>query len=232
MQARASGNAALERRLSGELLESVRPIIRRVVGAVLPFAGSLSAEDLSQVAAMTVLRTVAKYDFTRGSQSFGDVVFFRMKTACQQFPRLHGGDVHVSDWEHKGRTARSIRGAKGNRTRVHCLDIPSHFSDGGATDDLHVCELEVALREVSGRDADDETPEARLLAAERRALVFDAVRRLPREQRELVSRVFGLGGPAQSVRAVAESWGAPKSLVARMLARVLEELRDEVAGAR
>ncbi len=87
-------------------------------------------------------------------------------------------------------------------------------------------ELEAALYARSGRDGDDETPEAMLLAAESRALVFEAVRQLAPQQRELVSRVFGINRPAQSVRSVAEAWGAPKSRVDRMLARALGELRE------
>ncbi|WP_246137341.1 sigma-70 family RNA polymerase sigma factor [Myxococcus llanfairpwllgwyngyllgogerychwyrndrobwllllantysiliogogogochensis] len=229
MQARESADAALERRLSTELLKSVRPIIRRVVGTVLAVAGSLSPEDLAQVAAMAVLRTVGKYDFTRGSQSFGEVAFFRAKTACEQFARLHGSDVHLSDGEHKRRTVRSIHGTERNVIRVHRMDTQSHFSDGAPEGDSWVDELETALREMSCLEADDESPEARLLAAERRALVFDAVRRLSPAKRELVSRVFGIDRPAQSVRSVAEAWGAPKSRVDRMLARALVELRELLA---
>lgn len=67
-----------------------------------------------------------------------------------------------------------------------------------------------------------------MLAVERRARVFDAVRRLGPAQRELVSRVYGINRPAQSVRSVAEAWGAPKSRVDRMLVRALSELREQL----
>ena len=63
------------------------------------------------------------------------------------------------------------------------------------------------------------------LAAERRTRVFDAVRHLAPHRRELVSRVFGINRAAQSVRSVAEAWGAPKSRVDRMLVRALADLR-------
>ncbi|WP_246137479.1 hypothetical protein [Myxococcus llanfairpwllgwyngyllgogerychwyrndrobwllllantysiliogogogochensis] len=82
---------------------------------------------------------------------------------------------------------------------------------------------------MSAVDAGDETPEALLLAGERRALVLGAVRRLSREHQELVSRVFGLHGSPQSVRSLAEAWGTPKSRVNRMLASALEELRELLA---
>ncbi|WP_255217107.1 sigma-70 family RNA polymerase sigma factor [Myxococcus sp. AM010] len=225
MRARQSTDAALERRLSAELLASVRPVIRCVVARSLPFAGTLSPEDLAQVATIAVLRTIASYDATRGNQSFGEVAYFRAKAACAQFVRLHASDVHVSDGEHKGRTVRSSTVTRGNTILIHSMDIPSHFSDGYRDDDDVVDELEAALRELSGRDADAESPELALIAAERRALVFEAVRRLAPEQRELVSRVYGLNRPAQSVRSIAEAWKAPKSRIDRMLARVLEELR-------
>ncbi len=229
LSARASGNAVLERRLSAELLDSVRPLIRCIVGALLPIAGSLSPDDLAQVAAMAVLRAVSKYDATRGRQSFGQVAYFRARAACEQYARLHGTDVHLSDGAHKRRTVRSIHSNEGNVVRVHRMDIPSHFSDGASADDSWVDELESALREMSCLEPDGDTPEAELLSAERRALVFEAVRRLAPQQRELVSRVFGLNRPAQSVRSVAEAWGAPKSRVDRMLARALAELRERMA---
>ncbi|QDE82851.1 sigma-70 family RNA polymerase sigma factor [Myxococcus xanthus] len=230
LSARESGNTMLERRLSAELLDSVRPLIRRIVGALLPIAGSLSPDDLAQVAAMAVLRTVSKYDATRGRHSFGQVAYFRARAACEQYARMHGTDVHLSDGAHKRRTARSIHSNEGNVVRVHRMDIPSHFSDGASVDDSWVDELESALREMSCLESDEETPEAKLLSSERRALVFEAVRQLSPERRELVSRVFGLNRPAQSVRSVAEAWGAPKSRVDRMLARALAELRELMAN--
>ncbi|WP_141332350.1 hypothetical protein [Myxococcus sp. AB025B] len=82
VQAREDGDAALERLLSAELLVSVRPVIRCAVFKCLPFAGSLSPEDLEQVAAMAVLRTVDKFDPSRGRQSFGDVAYFRARRSC------------------------------------------------------------------------------------------------------------------------------------------------------
>ncbi|NTX41459.1 sigma-70 family RNA polymerase sigma factor [Myxococcus sp. CA033] len=229
MLAREDGDAALERLLLAELLVSVRPVIRRAVGKCLSFAGTLSPEDLEQVAVMAVLRTVDKFDPTRGRQSFGEVAYFRARTACEQYARMHASDVHLSDGAHKGRTVRSTSVTGSNASRVQCIDIPSHFSDGTQGCNPLVDALESALGERSGRDADEETPEALLLAAERRALVFEAVRRLAPEPRELVSRVFGINRPAQSVRSVAEAWGAPKSRVDRMLVRALVALRELIA---
>lgn len=226
MQARERADAASERYLSAELLVSVRPIIRSVIAALLPIAGSLLPDDLEQVAAMAVLRTVSKYDATRSRQSFGDVAYFRVRAACEQYARMHSSDVHLSDGAHKRRTVRSIHSSDRNVIRVHGIDRPSQNSDGDTGSEAWVGELEAALRAMSCLDADEETPEAKLLAAERRALVFDAVRRLAPEQRELVSRVFGLNRPAQSVRSVAEAWKAPKSRIDRMLARALAELRE------
>ncbi|MCP3098999.1 sigma-70 family RNA polymerase sigma factor [Myxococcus sp. K15C18031901] len=225
VQAREDRDAELERVLSAELLVSVSPVIRRAVGCCLSFAGTVSPEDLAQVASMAVLRTVDKFDPTRGRQSFADVAYFRARTACEQYARMHASDVHLSDGAHKGRTLRSAQDTGSDATRVQCIDIPSHFSDGVLGNEPFIEALETSLRERSGREVDDETPEAMLLAAERRALVLDAVRRLSPEQLDLVSRVFGLGCPAQSVRSVAEAWGAPKSRVDRMLVRVLDELR-------
>ena len=88
------------------------------------------------------------------------------------------------------------------------------------------CAACAALRALTGRDGETDNPELLLISAERRARVFEAVRHLAPDRRELVSRVFGINRPAQSVRSVAEAWGAPKSRVDRMLARTLSDLRE------
>lgn len=225
MLARGSGDAPTERLLTAELLVSVRPVIKQVVKFTKRFAGSQSPEDLEQIAAIAVIRTIDKYDPTRGGQSFGEVAYFRARTACEQFARMHASDVHLSDAAHKGRTSRAVRGERGT-IRVESTDAPAPAGDGGPSRARASDELEAALHALAGRDSAAESPELLLIAAERRARVFDAVRRLTPEKRELVSRVFGINRPAQSVRSVAEDWGAPKSRVDRMLARCLAELRE------
>ncbi|QSQ18335.1 sigma-70 family RNA polymerase sigma factor [Myxococcus landrumensis] len=229
MRARASGDAALERRLSEEMLKSVRPIIRRVIGSLLARAGSLEPRDLEQVAREAVLRALTKYDDTRGSQSFGEVAFFRIRSACEQHTRMHSSDVHLSDGDYKRRTLRTRAREERSVVRVQSLDSPSQFSDDSSVAESRSGELEASLREMSGVDAGDESPEALLLAAERRALVLGAMRRLSSENQELVSLVFGFDGAPQSVRSLAEAWGTPKSRVNRMLASALEELRELLA---
>lgn len=228
MLVRRSGDALTERLLTAELLVSVRPVIKQVVKCAKRFAGSQSPEDLEQIAAIAVIRTIDKYDPTRGGQSFGEVAYFRARTACEQFARMHASDVHLSDGAHKGRTAGAAR-AERNTIRVESTDAPAPAGDGSPGRARAGDELEGALRELTGRDGDAVNPELMLLAAERRALVFDAVRDLAPDRRELVSRVFGINRPAQSVRSVAEAWGAPKSRVDRMLARSLAELRERLA---
>lgn len=225
MVARGSGDALTERLLSAELLVSVRPVIKKVVKCAKRFAGSQSPEYLEQIAAIAVIRTVDKYDPTRGEQSFGEVAYFRARTACEQFARMHASDVHLSDGAHKGRTSRAARGER-EAIRVESTDAPAPTGDGTPSRARAADELEAALRALMGRDGDADNPELLLLAAERRARVFDAVRHLAPDRRELVSRVFGINRPAQSVRSVAEAWGAPKSRVDRMLARSLAELRE------
>lgn len=228
MSARASGNVALERQLSAELLVSVRPFIRRVLFTLRPGTASM-AEDLEQVAAEAVLRAIAVYDPTRGSQSFGEVAYFRARAACDHYARLHTTDVHLSDGEHKGRTMRAAPITGRKSVHVHFVDVSSQSTDVDGQQAPWIDELESAIREMSCRESKSDTPEAGLLVAERRALVFEAVQRLAPRKRELVLRVFGLNCPAQSARAVAESWGTSKSSVDRMLARALDELRELLA---
>jgi RNA polymerase sigma factor (sigma-70 family) len=228
MLARRSGDALTERLLAAELLVSVRPVIKQVVKCAKRFAGSQSPEDLEQIAAIAVIRTIDKYDPTRGGQSFGEVAYFRARTACEQFARMHASDVHLSDGAHKGRTARAARGER-DAIRIESADAPAPAGDRSPGRARAGDELEAALRALTGRDGEVDNPELMLIAAERRARVFDAVRHLAPDRRELVSRVFGINRPAQSVRSVAEAWGAPKSRVDRMLARSLAELRELLA---
>ncbi|RJS14625.1 sigma-70 family RNA polymerase sigma factor [Corallococcus sp. H22C18031201] len=225
LHARRQSDAVSERILTGELLASVRPVIRRVVRCFMSRAGTLSPDDLAQVATIAVIRTVDKYDTSRGGQSFGEVAYFRVRAACEQHARMHASDVHVSDGAHKGRT---VRGSSGVRIIVHNADELSRDEDATQSRSRSAGVLEAALRAFSGQEGDGESPEERLLEAERRALVLDAVRRLAPQSRELVCRVYGINQAAQSVRSVAETWGAPKSRVDRMLARALVELRGMI----
>ncbi|NPD22145.1 sigma-70 family RNA polymerase sigma factor [Corallococcus exiguus] len=133
-------------------------------------------------------------------------------------------DLYLSDGAHKGRTVRGERSER-SAIRVESTDAITPDVDRALGADWLWHEVEGALRGLNGRDADDENPELMLLAAERRARVFEAVRYLAPDRRDLVSRVFGINRPAQSVRSVAEAWGAPKSRVDRMLVRALADLR-------
>lgn len=226
MLARSTGNKAAERLHSTQLLESVRPVIKQAVKATHWFAGSQTPEDLEQIASIAVLRTVDKFDPKRGRQSFGEVAYFRARTACEQFARMHAADVHLSDGAHKGRTVRGpppttepVRVISADTTRTTVDEPPGRARVAS--------ELELALR-VLVEDDESSNPELMLLATERRARVLEAVRHLAPARRELVSRVYGINQAAQSVRSVAEAWGAPKSRVDRMLAKALAELRERL----
>lgn len=225
MLARRTGDKVSERLLSAELLVSVRPVIKKVVKLAQRHAGSQSPEDLEQTAAIAVLRTVEKYDPLRGGQSFGEVAFFRARTACEQFGRMHGNDIHPSDGAHKGRTAG---GTPANAIRVESTDAPAPANDAKPRRSRLSDEVEVALQVLAGEGSESNSPELRLLAAERRGLVINAVRYLAPDRRELVCRVYGINRPAQSVRSVAEAWGAPKSRVDRLLVKALADLREQL----
>lgn len=186
MLARRSGDALTERLLAAELLVSVRPVIKQVIKVAKRFAGSQSPEDLEQIAAIAVSRTVDKYDPTRGGQSFGEVAYFRARTACEQFARMHASDVHLSDGAHKGRTARVARGER-EAIRVESTDAPVPTGDGSSGRARAGDELEGALRALTGRDGDTENPELLLISAERRARVFGYFHWLSRNLRRISS---------------------------------------------
>lgn len=224
MLARRTGDALTVRLLFAWLLVSTLLVIKQVVKLAWRFAGTQTSGDLDQIAPIAVLRTIEKYDPTKGGQSFGEVAYFRARTACEQCARMHASDVHLSDGAHKGRTVGGERGERPT-IRVESTDATTPEADRVTGKTWLWQEVEGALRVLGSKDADDENPELMLLAAERRGRVFEAVRCLAPDRRDLVSRVFGINRPAQSMRFVAEAWGAPKSRVDRMLVRALADLR-------
>lgn len=137
--------------------------------------------------------------------------------------------VDVSDGAHKGRRATPV-GSEHPSIQVASADKPVAEDHRAARVTVHA-EREDALRTYSGREADHEEPELLLLAAEDRAALLAAIGRLAPQSRELLGRVYGINYSAQSVRSVAELWGAPKSRVDRMLARALAELREQLVPA-
>lgn len=228
---RAAGDAAGEKQLTGELLVTLRPVFWSVIKRVRARAGTLSAQDLEQVCAMAVIKSLDRYDAARGRQGFGPFAWFQALNACNEHIRLHAADVHVSEWAAKGRTVRQAEGreASAPRVAVDSFDAPAPGQDASRGSGT-LARIEAARSAQPGHDAQP-TPEALLEQAQLHASLHELVDALPRKEQELVSRVYGLNGkPSQSVRSLAQEWDAPKSRLDRMLARALDALRRALAG--
>lgn len=206
---KAAGNLRRARERAGELLERVRPEIKRAARRYAKIAGSLSLGDLEQIASIEALKAIDRY--SRGcSSDFPTFVYLRAKTKCREHAGLHGSDVHASNCAQRGKTKRA-----GN-VKMRVLSADDYQAPR---------ELARALEEALRIDRPKSDLEAAVVAREDEARVFDAVRRLPHQQRELVCRRFGLNRPEQSIRGVAAEWGVSHVRLVRMLGKTLGDLR-------
>jgi len=87
---------------------------------------------------------------------------------------MHAADVNLSDGAHKGRTAKGRQAERGP-VRVESTDAATAEADRGNGRVGLWDEVEAALRVQNGQGLDGEDPELLLLAAERRAAVFEAL---------------------------------------------------------
>jgi RNA polymerase sigma factor for flagellar operon FliA len=129
---------------------------------------------------------------------------------------------------HKGRTEKS-KGRDHGPVRCESLGAPAADAERDPGRARLVDEAEAALRALDVNSPAAADPATLCLAAERRALVFDAVRHLSPARRELICRVYGINRRAEVVREVSGSWGAAKSRVDRMLVKALADLRELLA---
>ncbi|MCQ2446958.1 MAG: sigma-70 family RNA polymerase sigma factor, partial [Clostridia bacterium] len=89
---------------------------------------------------------------------------------------------------------------------------------------------ELLLSDVLGTDEDDAVRPVEDKAE--RDLLYEAVRRLPEREREIISMRFGLGGRRElTQKEVADKLGISQSYISRLEKRIVRRLRDELTRA-
>ncbi|MCP3163321.1 sigma-70 family RNA polymerase sigma factor [Myxococcus qinghaiensis] len=209
---RVEGDAKSERELSNRLLDMLMPLLRKLAGEFDKARGSLSREDLFQVAAMEAIKAVETYQRAkRGEQSFRTWVKWRARRAIMDQIRLHRADVCLPD--------RAQRG-KGKWQRAVDLisrDAPEQGLSRSAT------------RKHDERLAQEmDRLEDFLIAHERCVLVQRALAELEPQLAELLSRTYGIGMPREGTRALAARWCMSRRRVEELLAVAHDELREHL----
>lgn len=224
-------------RLADLIMRLLQPTIRRVAMRFGASArGSLSKEDLEQVASIEAFKFFSKYDHSSaGSTSFEQHVYRRALRACVEHTRMHATDVRVGDWTSRAR--RTVAGVTKNgkleQRRIH-VQSRDASGDGGDSDFEGARELDdggsaYSLARSGAITEDPSNPEAMLSTAELRQDLAEAMSSLTPEARELVRDSFGIGrDDVVSLRANADRKHVPRSRLADELEQALEVLRDEM----
>ncbi len=211
---RASGDAQSEREYSGQLMDVLMPELRKLACDFDKSRGSLSREDLVQVAAMEAVKAVDTYQRSkRGEQSFATWVKWRAHRAIMDQIRLHRADVCLPDRAQRG------KGKWQQAVDLVSKDAPEQELSRSATRKND---------ERRAREADSLV--SVLIAHERSVLVQRALAELEPQQEELLSRIYGIGMPREGTRAVATRWGMSRRRVDELLAQAHDELRARLSG--
>lgn len=229
---RRCGDVRGERRRSNDLMRLMRPLLAKGVRRYKSAFGSLSEDDLVQVASLAAFRCVESFDSTRG-QTFEQWSYFSVNRAIKDHVARHSGDVAVTEGDRRGRTKRSK--SIDFEAGVLVLNRDSRFGqffggdqqqrdqyglEGGATSPGDVC---------SQCSWDDDqsppTPEQLLADEQSKARVYAALRTLPRSTRDIVQRAWGIGCDKQSVREIERVVKIPRARIAAVLDSTLVVLR-------
>lgn len=209
---RDSGDTECERNLSNSLMGMLMPQLRQVAGQFEKSRGSLSREDLVQVAAIEAVKAIETYQRSkRGGQSFGTWVVWRARRAIMDQIRLHRADMCLPD--------RAQRG-KGKWQRS--VDVVSR----DAPEQSHATSATRSQDAASALEAD--SIEDVLIAHERCVLVQRALSQMEPQLEELIARVYGIGLPRESTRAVAARWCMSRRRLDELLAQAHDELRERL----
>lgn len=158
------------RLLEGMLLRSVAPLLTSIAAELSRSSGSVALDDLVQEANTSLLFRLEEYDPER--HPFAIWAKQRGRDAMVRLIHRQAQDIHVSDWTRQ-------RG----KHRVSSETASALDSMPGRAVAAHVAE--------NIRAGDD--PEAETSEHEQRMLLARTLAKLPRLQREVVSRSHGLG---------------------------------------
>lgn len=170
---------------------------------------SLTRDDLVQVAAVTLFGQLAKYDPSR--YEFKPWLLVVATRGMQRYVEAHGREVRVPEGVRRGR-------AKVGHTGLSFI----------SRDAL----LEARPDAVPSweRTGERESAELELMAHERKVALWNAVRALPAQRRELVCLTYGINRPRVSMRNIARETGAPRAGLAKLLGAAQADLRGQLAA--
>ncbi|NTX32828.1 sigma-70 family RNA polymerase sigma factor [Myxococcus sp. CA033] len=212
LRLREEGAHFSARRLSGELLLRMEPVLRTLARRFAKSRGSVGVDDLVQVASIEVLKALGTYlPEKKGSQCFVSWATWRARRVLREHVRLHAADVRPSGAAQRGRT-RSGKAVM--PVEVISRDEPDEALPGSVMEAHDVAQA----REFMSVDE-------LLSTCEQVARLYFALAEMEPELREVVVRVHGLGRPKQSVRELAREWGAPRWRLDALLVRARGQLR-------
>lgn len=201
----AHGTGADARQDEERLLTQLGPLLRRESERFDGSSGSLSTEDLEQVAALAALRAARVQDL--GDDFFAWNLRRVVRRALHDYVGAHGRDVRRSDHARRGR-----RGEAGARCLVVAFEAAVLRGDSGPTD--------------PALPADEQMERAEL-----RQVVRGALARIRPQSREVLTLAFGLNGDAPvPERRLADRYATSRYGAERMVGAALEELRTAIAG--
>jgi RNA polymerase sigma factor for flagellar operon FliA len=227
-QARRCGETASAKRLSNELIALLLPILKKGARRYLRSAGSLSLDDLLQVASIEAFKCIDRFDASRG-QTFEQWCYWRVKCAIEEQLRLHSSDVHVSEHDSRGRSKRSKRTGFAASVSLVSRDSPGKSPEG---DDCSrslskgMSKLQGAEHIDASLSSEPATPEQLFQSEEDKQRIVIALRTLPRLDREIVQRFYGIGHEEEeSVRHISEVLHIPRARCDGVLKRSVALLR-------
>jgi len=215
-------------------LPLARKLARRYYGGGEPL------EDLVQVASLGLVKAVDRYDESRGV-SFSSYAVPTISGELKRYFRDHAWSVHVPRGMREraievDRVSRQLAGATGrtpsgaevaDRAGIGVADVDAALEAYAAFDSLSLD------APTSTADEPDPQPRAETIGVEderyelteERLAIGDAVRRLPDQERRILSMRYGEN---RTQADIAESIGVSQMQVSRVLRRTLERLQRTV----
>ncbi|WP_372698485.1 sigma-70 family RNA polymerase sigma factor [Arthrobacter sp. JSM 101049] len=203
------------------------PLVGYLAAEMCAKATHLSREDLASVGSIALVTAADSFDPALGVP-FGAYARRRIVGAFAD-------DMRSSDWATRGARKRIKETKVVQETLTAALGRTPTTAElaqslGVAEDEVHAA-MQDAARTVVGIDdvmadylvAETETPEQRLLADERTAMVRAAVEVLPEKMRHIVQRIYFDGS---TVKEVAAELGITHSAVSQQRSEAMRLLRD------
>jgi RNA polymerase primary sigma factor len=231
LAARARRGDAEARRL---LVEEHMPLVRSIAGRYrdlgLPF------EDLTQEGAIGLMRAVDDYDPDRGT-TFSTYAFWRARSAITHALTARGHVVRlprpVVERRRLLREQAQALATAGHeptaRELAEASGIPLDLAVEAMTASFEVASLEGMAAELVDTAAPGADVEA--VARHQASVISEAVDRLAARKREIVSRHFGIGRPAETLTQIAADLELSPSRARSLKDAALHELGAELEPA-